>query len=40
MPANILDCEPEKVTVGMPVELSIQERAGQKLVAFRSPNPL
>ncbi len=27
MPANIVDCEPEKVTVGMPVELSIQERA-------------
>lgn len=27
MPANILGCELEKVTVGMPVELSIQERA-------------
>jgi uncharacterized OB-fold protein len=25
--------------VGMPVEF-IQERAGQKLVAFRSPNPI
>lgn len=36
MPANILECEPEKVTVGMPVALNIQERAGQKLVAFRS----
>lgn len=38
IPANIMDCEQEKITVGMPVKLSIQERAGQKLVTFRSLN--
>lgn len=38
MPANILNCEPEKVTIGMPVELSIQEKTGQKVAAFCSLN--
>lgn len=33
--ANIIDCKPDKLKVGMPVKLCIQERTGQKVAAFK-----
>ena len=35
IPANIIDGKPDKLKVGMPVKLYIQERTGQKVAAFK-----
>lgn len=36
MPANIIDCSPEQITIGMSVEATFKYEGGKKLPVFKS----